>query len=352
MIKAGTVMADDDFRSDGTIICPVHGMRYDPALTTGCIRCPRTIAPGKRSAAPSRAPASKSSAPASVRAPSQPPPAVRPSAAPLPFDPAYLGSTPYQPYQQPQQSGPVITLLPGPQRRSSRRGLLGVLGLLVAGGAGAAAWILRPEGATDWASKITTFRYGPNAGLSGSLFVPTAASERPCPLLLLLDPGKRSARVCARFARHCEEAGWICAASDAFGNAPSGGDHDAATLFLEAVRTNASVDGGRPVVAGYDTAGETACRLALLSPDVFSGALLECCSAAPWRDIGALARSDVGFFLFTRVGDAAREGMLTMKDEMQRKGLHVTYDEIPGGHEPMTRDELDPAFAWLRTIRG
>ena len=342
-------MVDDDIRDDGTIICPVHGMRYDPAMTGGCIRCPRTAAPPKRSAAPSRAPASKSAAPGSVRPPPNRAGTSRPSAPPIPFEPNDLGRSPYQ---QPQQSGPVITILPGPQRRTSRRGVLGFLGLVIAGGAGATAWMLRPEGTTDWAKKITTFRYGPSAALSGSLYVPTAAAERPCPLLLLLDHARRPAKVCTRFARHCEEHGWIAASSDAFGNVRSDGDIDAVALFLEAVRANANVDGGRPVISGYDSAGEVACRLALLLPRVFSGAILECCGTAPWRDVGALAQSDVAYFLFTREEDNVREAMRTMKDEMQRKGLHVTYDEIPGKHQPMERDELDPAFAWLQTIRG
>jgi predicted esterase len=161
-----------------------------------------------------------------------------------------------------------------------------------------------------------------------------------------------TARTCTRFARHCEDAGWICASSDAFGENPSPTDGDAATLFLEAVRANANVDGGRPVISGYESSAEAACRLALLMPNVFAGALLESCGLAPWRDVGALARNDVAFFLFTRHEDPAREAMMTMKDEMQRKGLHVTYEEIAGGRHAMERDELDPAFAWLATIRG
>jgi hypothetical protein len=344
-------MADDEIRNDGTVICPVHGMRYDPALTDGCIRCPRSANSGKRPAAPART--SKSEAPGSVR----PPPSrsafgAAPFAPPaVPFEPGSLGSSPYA-QQQPQQSGPIITILPGPPRRTSRRGLVGVLALIAAGGAGAAAWVLSPEGATDWSQRITTFRYGPNAALVGSLFVPTIAQERACPLLLLLGPPKATARTCTRFARHCEAAGWICASSNAFGEVPSPTDTDATTLFLEAVRANANVDNGRAVVAGYEKAGDAACRLALLLPNVFSGAILECCGIDPWRDVGALARSDVAFFLFNRQEDPSREAMMTMKDEMQRRGLHVTYSELPGGHHWMERDELDPAFAWLATVRG
>ena len=44
--------------------------------------------------------------------------------------------------------------------------------------------------------------------------------------------------------------------------------------------------------------------------------------------------------------------MLTMKDEMDRRGIRVTWHEIPGGHEERERDELDSAFAWLEQMRG
>lgn len=354
-------MGSDGIRDDGTVICPIHGMRYDPALTDGCIRCPRSVAPGKRSVSPPRlsapkpAPPPPSAYPPMSRGASGLPPrsSTRSSTPPIPFEPQYLGtsldsSTPYQA----QQAGRVITIMPGPQRRTSRRGIISFLGLLVAGGAGAAAWVLRPEGATDWEKKITSFRYGPNGALTGKMYVPSAAETHPCPLLLLLDHAKKPDMLCVRYARHCEEQGWICAASDALGAGGQPSDKDAIALFLEAVRANANVDGGRPVIAGYDSGGEAACRVAILEPNVVAGAILECCGTAPWRDLGAMTRSDIAFFLFTRDKDPAREAMLTMKDEMQRRGLRVTWDQIVGAHQPMERDELDPAFAWLQTIKG
>ncbi len=246
----------------------------------------------------------------------------------------------------------MITVIPGPQRRTSRRGVVGFLGFLVAGGAGAAAWFLRPEGAMDWTKKIVTFRYGASGALTGKMYVPSVAEEHPCPLLVLLDHAKKPDALCVRFARHCEERGWIAAASDAFANGATSADPQAIALFLEAVRAHANVDGGRPVVVGYDSAGEMACRLAILEPNVFAAAILECCSTGAWRDLGAMTRGDTAFYLFTRHGDPAREAMVTMKDEMQRKGLRVAYEEIAGGHQPMERDELDGAFEWLATVKG
>ena len=86
-------------------------------------------------------------------------------------------------------------------------------------------------------------------------------------------------------------------------------------------------------VCGFDVAGEIALRLALLAPEVYGQAILECIGLTAWRDVNAMARNDVSFFLFTRQSDKNHEAMTTLKDEMQRKGLSITFDEIPGGHK-------------------
>jgi predicted esterase len=250
-----------------------------------------------------------------------------------------------------QPPGPKITLLPGPKMRSSRRGLLALLGLMVLGGAGAGAWILRPEGAVDWSKRVTPFRYGPSASRVGSLFVPTVAAETPCPLLLLLDPGQAGARICTRYARRCEQFGWVAVSCDSLGGSASP-DMGEVNDLLDYVRANANVSAARVVVAGFDVAADAACRLALVDPDTFSGAIMECGSLRAWRDVGALARADQRFFLFSREQDGSREAMATMRDEMARKGLRVESSEVSGGHAPMEREELDPAFAWLESLRG
>jgi len=162
---------------------------------------------------------------------------------------------------------------------------------------------------------------------------------------------KRTDRLCARYARHCEEHGWICAASEAFGRAPAPGDNAAAAFFMDTVRANANVDTSRAVVGGFSTAGEAACRLAILEPNVFAGAILDSSKLGVWREIGNLARSDTEFFLATRTNDPDRDATLTMKDEMERRGLNVTVSEMSGVHEPMERDELDPAFTWLDALQ-
>jgi predicted esterase len=269
---------------------------------------------------------------------------------PIPFEPAYLDNGPYNPSRRPD--GPVITIMPGPRMRSSRRGLVLGLGVLALGGVAGAAWFLRPEGATDWGSRVKPFRFGTAGAKTGEIFIPSAAAERPCPLLLLLEPNQHGERACTRYARRCEEHGWIAVSPNTIGSSVTAEDESEAALVLEYARENANVDATRPIVAGFDAASEVACRLALSQPDVFGGAILECPTSKAWRDVGARARPDVRFFLFTRDGDPNREKVLTMKDEMERRGLHVEYSEASGGHQAMERDELDPAFAWLDALHG
>jgi hypothetical protein len=356
----------DEFRDDATRVCPIHGLRFDPELSDGCIKCGKpSLAPRKKSTAP-KAAASKpaSAAPPSHRSPSYAPPIRRSSMTPpVPFDPMDIPSAPFSPSPFNQNAGPntgigqsvplggPITLIPAPERKQSRRGLILGLSAVVLGGAGVAAWLLGPDAVIDWKKKVTEFRYGPADAHTGALFVPTSGLEAPRPLLLLVDPNQHPADLCKRFARQCETHGWVAIATDAFGHGVSPNDGAEAAMLVEEARARAKIDSGRPIVSGFDVAGEVACRLALVQPDVFGGAILECTDTTAWRDVGALAQNDVSFFLFTRTKDPSREKMSTMKDEMERKGLRVGWSELPGGHEPMERDELDPAFAWLEAMR-
>jgi hypothetical protein len=361
----------DDFRDDGTRVCPIHGLRFDPELSDGCIKCGKpSMAPKKKSTAP-RGSVSKpaSNAPPSHRSPSYAPPLARSSMTPpVPFDPMDIPTAPFSPspFNQGNQGhygqntgvgqsvplGGPITLLPTPERKQSRRGLILGLSAVVLGGAGAAAWFLGPDAVIDWKKKVTEFKYGPADAHGGALFIPTVGLDSPRPLLLLVDPNQHPLTLCQRFARQCETHGWVAIASDAFGHGVHPDDGANAAALLDEARARAKIDAGRPIVSGFDIAGEVACRLALVQPDVFGGAIMECAGNGPWRDVGALAQNDVSFFLFARTSDLNREKMSTMKDEMERKGLHVTWSELPGGHDPMERDELDPAFAWLEALRA
>ncbi len=237
--------------------------------------------------------------------------------------------------------------MPGPaMQRRSRRRFLSTLGLLITGAGAGAAWYLNQDH-RDWLKRVQTFRYGTSAELQAAMFVPTIAAERACPLLLLLDHSHHGDKLCARFAKHCEEHGWIAATTNAFGFAPAPGDSGSARMFLDAVKGQANVDGDRAVVAGYDASGEAAMRLAIVEPALFAGAILECSGISAWREVGAFTPNGLAFFLFTRRDDPHRELNNTMKDEMERRGINVTYSEFDGRQEPMERDEMDPAFTWM-----
>jgi hypothetical protein len=216
---------------------------------------------------------------------------------------------------------------------------------ILAGGVGA-AWYFDPS-QRDWLKRVKTFRYGASAELTGWFFAPTAAADRPCPLLLLLDEARLGDRL---YARHCEDNGWICASSSAFGHTASPDDPDAASAFVDVVRSQVNVDGFRPVLAGFGSAADAACRLTLVSNN-FAGAILETPDTKSWREFGAFARNDASFFVFGRKENPGRDAVLTMKDEMERKGIGVTYVEFDGKRQPMEREEMDPAFAWLEGLQ-
>jgi pimeloyl-ACP methyl ester carboxylesterase len=221
---------------------------------------------------------------------------------------------------------------------------------MLVGAGGTAWWLLRPDGAVDWSQKVTDFRYGKQLSLTGSIFVPTAAATTACPLLVLVDPTKHGHRICAAFASQCEKYGVVCVASDVFGGTVAPDDPTSAADVIAYARANANVDSGRVVVLGSGVAAEVALRLAMLGPEVYAGAILEFVGLSSWRDVNALARNDVAYFLFTRTNDSGRDAIVTLKDEMQRKGLAVTLDELPGGHKDMEDDELDAAFAWMASL--
>jgi len=338
----------DEFRDDGTRVCPIHGLRFDPELSEGCIKCGHpSLLPKKRSTAPSGSRPPGSEVPPSYRSPPRsspsytPPAPMRPMTPMVPFEPLdiplepftpgarSMGGLPSQGMGQSMGSGGPITLLVAPERAKSRRSLILGLGLVAVAGSGVAAWLLGPEGPTDWKKKISEFRYGPGASHSGALFVPSSASDGPRPLLVLIDHERHPVDSCLRYARHCEQHGWVAVSSDAFGNSMEATDGAEATALVDEARTREKIDGGRPIVAGFDVAGEVACRLALTQPDVFGGAILECTGTTSWREVGALAQNDLSFFLFTRTNDPSRDKMVTMKDEMEH-----------------------PAFVWLDSLRA
>jgi hypothetical protein len=332
---------DQEFRDDGTVICPVHGLRYDPNLTSGCIRCPRTQPPPKRPVA------SKGSSP--PRAPSEPPPrgfevariGGRISTPPIPFEPGAIAGV----------NDPNLKIVAAPPMKYSRRGLYLGLGALVLGGVAAGAWFLRPEGPTSWPKKVKPLAWSsPLGNRTGSFYACTKSQTQPCPLLVLIDPERSSSSVVARFARHAERHGWIVASTDAIGRGVTTEDGAEVGALVDYLRSTMNVDATKAMLSGYEAAGEVAYRLAVLEPEHFGGAIAESCGIRTWRDVGGFAKSGTPIFLFTRANDPGRDAMLTMKDEMERKGIRVTLEEGAGRHESMSGEELEPAFLWLDSV--
>jgi hypothetical protein len=122
--------------------------------------------------------------------------------------------------------------------------------------------------------------------------------------------------------------------------------------LVEHVRATLNVNASRVMLAGYGPAGECAYRVALLETTTFGGAIAECCGIGAWRDVVAFARAGTPIYLVTRANDPGRDAMLTMKDEMERRGLRVVLDEKPGRPEEMGGEELEPPFLWLDALRG
>jgi hypothetical protein len=360
---------DHEFRDDGTVICPTHGLRYDPETSTGCIRCPRpSQQPGKKSMSPARSKAPSAAPRASNRAsspgsvapprliPSEPPPSggagFRPaqighySTPPLPFDPG-IGLAP-------GVSDPRLKIIEAPKRRASRRGILLALGAVMVGGAGGTAWYFRPQGPTNWAKKVKPLAWTSADGpRTGAIYVPTSAEQGPRPVLLAIDVGARPGDTVARLARHAERHGWIVASTSAIGRyGPNNADAGEADSLLEHVRQTQNADATPVMLTGFDHAGECAYRLAAMHSDVYGGAVVESCGIGSWRDVGGLAKPGTPFYLFARAGDKTRDSMLTMKDEMERRGMRVTWEELPGPHEPMSGEELENSFLWLDSLHG
>ena len=170
---------------------------------------------------------------------------------------------------------PIITLMPGPvMQRRNRRKFLAMLGLsVVAGSVGARAVLQswRARLAEERPKRSATARALNTPARSSSTRGPSSVHV---PLLLLLDDARRGDRLCAR-SRRCREHRLESALRATLsGAAPRPTIPGAASTFLDAVRAQANVDGSRPAIAGYGTAADAACRLALAS-NIFAEAVLE-----------------------------------------------------------------------------
>jgi predicted esterase len=185
-----------------------------------------------------------------------------------------------------------------------------------------------------------------SASATGALFVP--ALQRPMPTLLLLDPGGSARRIVQRYMPAAASHGWILAASDMVRNGTQDeADERELVDLLAHVRGHAAVDDRRVYTGGFSGGACGAYRLALVRPDLFAGAIVECGHMGPWRELAGRAVANQAFYLFTRGADFNRLPTQQLRGAMEAAGCRVTLVERSGGHSPMTPAELPAALDWL-----
>jgi predicted esterase len=240
---------------------------------------------------------------------------------------------------------------PAATRRRTWIALAG-LGVLVAGGVGLAARRARrpsdpaPD-ATPVDADVASTRL-----TSGATVVTFAmrGESRPRPAMILADPAGNARGIVARYRAAAHEQGWILGATDATRNGVDGATYDRALVgVVEHLRSRFAVDDDC-YLGGFSGGGCAAYALALTRPDLFRGAIVECGHMGPWREVGARAKPDSSFFLFTRKDDFNQPATHKLHRAMYDARCRVKLEERPGGHQPMLPDEIGPALAWLASV--
>lgn len=221
--------------------------------------------------------------------------------------------------------------------------------LLLAAGLVAAAGCRPSEAAAD---ALVALPYS-GEGVSGTaqVFVPSHAGDgtaAPRPVLLLLDPGGSAAGIVRRWQPTASRLGWILASTPAIRN----GTADAADLghlvaMLQAIQAKWPVDRRAVALDGLSGGACGAYRAALVRPDLFRGAIVECGHMGSYRTAGARARPGMLFFVFTRSGDFNKPASEQLARTLWGDGATVMQMERPGGHEPMGDAEMYEALHWL-----
>jgi hypothetical protein len=358
-------MSEDDIRDDGTVVCQVHGLRYDPSVSTGCIRCPHKSVPAPKKKSSAAPPMTGGMGDIELDASALPPshaggtgpggPPARRSWVPG-ANLAQSGSQPPPASKRPSLLAPegasAAHLKPPSTIYISKRTFL--IGLLAVGG-GVAYGVKRflATAAQDVADRITPIKFPSGVKEStGTVFMPAAAATGKVPLLAVFDWPNRSRDAVARYAYLAEKHGWAVAGSDAYSKGISPDDTSEIEALIAHVKANYPIEDGRVFVAGGDVAGSNAYRAALLKSDIIAGAIVEIADDDVWREIGSIAGGDLSFYLFARTSDTSISAMHVLRDEMPRRGFKVVYVEEVGGRTPMTRDELESAMAWLDAVRA
>lgn len=212
--------------------------------------------------------------------------------------------------------------------------------------AGISLWSLRTSAhsvrPTPW-----DIRYG-NTG-AGVMFAPS--STRPMPALLLFDPSGNAGRIVERYWPAASKRGWVLASSRNVRNGtPDESDRQEMLSLLAHVRTQASLDPRRIYAAGFSGGACGAYRLAIVESQTFAGAI-ECGHMGPWREVGSRVRAELSFYLFTRDADMNQPAMRELQRNMNAAHCRTLLAQRPGGHAPMSGDDVEGALQWLDATR-
>jgi predicted esterase len=185
----------------------------------------------------------------------------------------------------------------------------------------------------------------------GAVFEPPGVTtSTPCPVILLFDPAGLARCIVERYSDAARARGWIAASSYGVADGTSDeADTERMMALLEFVRSRRKVDDRRIFAGGFSGGGCGAYRLAIVKSEILRGAIVECGHMAPWRSVGDLASPSLKFYLFTREQDFNRPATRQLQTAMEGRRCRVVEVEKPGGHAPMTPDEIGAALEWLES---
>jgi predicted esterase len=189
---------------------------------------------------------------------------------------------------------------------------------------------------------------------NASVYVPAGVNTaKPNPLMLLLDPGGNAAANVVRWQQAADRFGWIIASTPAIANGvDSSVIRQHLIAMLEAIASKWYVDRNVVMLEGFSGGGSAAYRQALMHPDIFRGAVVECGNLVPLIDLQNQIRPGSYFYLATRTQDFNEKQMRKLAAGLEKSGETIKFNELSGGHEPISGADATDALEWVNaTIR-
>jgi predicted esterase len=189
---------------------------------------------------------------------------------------------------------------------------------------------------------------------TGRVHVPPIVKDGPAqprPLMLLLDPDGNAVSIVARWQHAADRLGWIVASSSEIMNGTSD-DQDIQHLsaLLDAITAKWSVDAHAIILGGFSGGACSAYFHALVHPDLFRGAIVECGHMGAFRNLHHQISPGSIFFLATRTQDFNSPATHTLAKALEQNGETVKLIELPGGHEPLRGSDADGALEWIDSM--